>query len=119
MRGLTVPIRSDLFVFILLFYTALGLCATLLARESPGRLDPMVTLYSTPTCAPCRVAESRLDDAGLLAAKVDLTQDPEKVEELKARLGVPVLQTPILEFEGELFGIADLRAVMETASGQR
>lgn len=77
----------------------------------------MVTLYSTPTCAPCRVAEKRLDGAGLLAAKVDLTQDPEKVEELKARLGVPVLQTPILEFEGELFGMADLPAIMRTVAG--
>lgn len=77
----------------------------------------MVILYSTPTCARCKVAEDRLDDAGLLEAKVDLTQNPEKLEELKERLGVPVLDLPVLEFQGELFGIADLRDIMTTAAG--
>lgn len=76
----------------------------------------MVTLYSTPTCAPCRVAEARLEAADLLAAKVDLTQNPEKVEELKERLGVTLLQTPILEFEGELFGMADLPNIIRSAN---
>lgn len=76
----------------------------------------MVTLYSTPTCAPCRVAERRLAAAGLLAGKVDLTEHPDKVEELKERLGTPTLQTPIFEFHGELFGISDLPAILNTAS---
>ncbi|QOP64270.1 thioredoxin [Microbacterium phage Quenya] len=76
----------------------------------------MVTLYSTPTCAPCKVAEARLDAAGLLKEKVDLTQAPEKVEELKERLGVPLLQTPILEFEGELFGMADLGNIIRSVN---
>lgn len=76
----------------------------------------MVTLYSTPTCAPCRVAEKRLDAAGILGAKVDLTLDPAKVEELKDRLGVTLLQTPILEFEGELFGMVDLANIIRAVN---
>ncbi|QED11456.1 NrdH-like glutaredoxin [Microbacterium phage Vitas] len=76
----------------------------------------MVTLYSTPTCAPCRVAEKRLDAAGLLAGKVDLTQNPDKVEELKERLGTSTLHTPILEFEGELFGMADLGNIIRSVN---
>ena len=76
----------------------------------------MVTLYSTPTCAPCRVAEKRLDAAGVHTTKVDLTLDPAKVEELKERLDVTVLHTPILEFEGELFGMVDLAAIIRSAT---
>ncbi|WNM67354.1 thioredoxin [Microbacterium phage ChiliPepper] len=79
-------------------------------------MDRMVILYSTPTCAPCRVAEARLEEAGMLKAKVDLTQDPEKVEELKERLGVPLLHTPILEFEGELFGMVDLGNIIRSVN---
>jgi glutaredoxin len=76
----------------------------------------MVTLYSTPTCAPCRVAEKRLDAAGMLAAKVDLTQHPDKIEELKERLGTSTLTTPILEFQGELFGIWDLNNIIRSVN---
>ncbi|UGL61848.1 NrdH-like glutaredoxin [Microbacterium phage Franklin22] len=76
----------------------------------------MVTLYSTPTCAPCKVAEKRLDDAGMLAAKIDLTENPAKVEELKERLDVPLLHTPILEFRGELFGMADLGNIIRSVN---
>ena len=76
----------------------------------------MVTLYSTPTCAPCKVAERQLKAAGMLADKVDLTEAPEMVEELKARLDVPVLHTPILEFEGELFGMADLGNIIRSVN---
>jgi len=75
----------------------------------------MVTLYSTPTCARCRVAEDRLDAAGLLAAKVDLTQDPDKLDELKERLDVPMLDLPVLEYRGELFGMGDLYDLIRTA----
>lgn len=74
----------------------------------------MVTLYSTPACAPCKVAEKRLDAAGIPFEKVDLTQHPSLVEDLKDRLDQPLIQTPIMEFRGELFGIADLSNIIRS-----
>lgn len=77
----------------------------------------MVTLYSTPTCAPCRAAEKRLIAAGITVNKVDLTQEPAKVDELKERLGNPTfIQTPIFERDGELFNIADLPNILRSVN---
>lgn len=74
----------------------------------------MVTLYSTPTCARCKVAENQLDRAGMLAGKVNLEENPEKLAELKERLDVQMLDLPVLEFQGELFGMVDLRDLIRT-----
>ena len=76
----------------------------------------MVTLYSTPTCAPCRAAEARLEDAGIEVRKIDLTQDPELVEVLKERLDTKTLQTPIFEIEGDLFNITDLPNILRSVN---
>ncbi|AXH47329.1 NrdH-like glutaredoxin [Microbacterium phage Eden] len=76
----------------------------------------MVTLYSTPTCARCKVAEAQLIKAGLLAAKVDLTEHPDKLAELKERLDVPMLDLPVLELNGELFGMVDLRNIVRSVN---
>lgn len=76
----------------------------------------MVIVYSTPTCAPCRVAEKRLDAAEVPFEKVDLTENPEILANLKERLGVPHIQTPLFLFEDELFGMSDLRAIIITST---
>ncbi|AVR56703.1 NrdH-like glutaredoxin [Microbacterium phage Didgeridoo] len=78
----------------------------------------MVTLYTTPTCGTCKVAERRLDDAGIDFEKVDLTLNPVILEEIRERLGVSPgqkLQLPILGFEGELHTIVALRDIIRTA----
>lgn len=76
----------------------------------------MVTIYSTPTCAPCRVAEVRLRDAGIPFQKIDLTQEPGILAELKERLDVPMVNTPTFGFRDELHvGLQTLSAIIETA----
>lgn len=74
----------------------------------------MVILYTTPTCGTCKVAGNRLTDALVEHEKVDLTEHPGKLAELKERLGVDRLQLPIIEYRGDLLTIADLRAIIET-----
>jgi glutaredoxin len=72
----------------------------------------MVTVYTTPTCAPCRVVKARLTAAHIPFHLVDLTQDAEAITDLKQRLQTPVLTTPIIEVDGELFSIASLPTVI-------
>ena len=76
----------------------------------------MVTLYSTPTCSPCLVLGKRLDAAGVNWEKVDLTENPDRLADLKARRQSETIQTPILEFEGELFDITGFREVLSRAA---
>ena len=76
----------------------------------------MVTIYATPACAPCRVAETRLAAAGITFQKIDLTEEPDILAALKERLDVPKINTPTFEFRGELHeGIQTLSAIIETA----
>lgn len=72
----------------------------------------MVTVYSTPTCAPCRVAKARLKQAGIPFREVDLTTEPEILADLKRRQGVELIQTPLIEQGGQLFTIAGLAKVI-------
>lgn len=76
----------------------------------------MVTLYSTPTCYPCRAAERQLIAAGIAVEKVDLTQNLDKIEELKDRLGTTTIQTPLFEIEGDLFNITDLPNILRSVN---
>ncbi|QDH93453.1 NrdH-like glutaredoxin [Microbacterium phage Arroyo] len=75
----------------------------------------MVTLYTTPTCGTCKVAERQLDAADILFEKVDLTEHPDTLAELKERLNVTTLQLPIIGYQGELLTIVDLRGIIEDA----
>ncbi|QDP45054.1 NrdH-like glutaredoxin [Microbacterium phage Stromboli] len=77
----------------------------------------MVTLYTTPTCGTCKVAERRLDDAGVEFKKVDLTEHPDALLDIKERLGVEKVQLPVIGFEGELHTIVALRDIIRTAVG--
>lgn len=71
----------------------------------------MVTLYSTPTCAPCRAAERQLKAADVPYEKVDLTSAPAVLERLKALLG-PVIHTPLFEVAGEFHQLDGLRDIL-------
>lgn len=75
----------------------------------------MVTVYSTPTCAPCKVAKMRLTKAGIPFTEVDLTTDPDKLAELKQRRQSDVIQTPLLEFQHQLYTIESLTVIITRA----
>lgn len=72
----------------------------------------MVTVYSTPTCAPCRVVKARLKARGVPFEEVDLTTNPKALADLKRRKGVDIIQTPVLEFAGDLFQIDSLAGII-------
>ena len=79
----------------------------------------MVILYTTPTCGTCKVAERRLDAADVAFEKVDLTEHPDVLADIKERLGLAPsakVQLPVIGYQGELLTIADLRGVIEDAS---
>lgn len=61
-----------------------------------------VTLYTTTTCNPCRLVARKLDAAGIAHEKVvlDLEGNEARLDDLKARMGVDMLQTPVLEVDG-------------------
>lgn len=71
-----------------------------------------VTIYTTPTCAPCRAAKSRLTREGIPYATVDLTEDDAALARLKERLGTPVVQTPLFEWRDRILNITDLAAII-------
>lgn len=75
----------------------------------------MVTLYSTPTCSPCKIAEKQFDANDIKFNKVDLTTDPEALAALKDRRNSDIIQTPLFEFDGELFDMTGLREVINRA----
>ncbi|WNO26458.1 NrdH-like glutaredoxin [Microbacterium phage BabyDaisy] len=75
----------------------------------------MVTLYTTPTCGTCKVAERQLTAADIPFEKVDLTEHPDTLAELKERLNVATLQLPIIGYQNELLTIVDLRGIIEDA----
>ena len=75
----------------------------------------MVTLYTSPTCGTCKVAERRLIAAGVDFELVDLTEHPAVLAEIKERLGGATVQLPVIGYAGELLTIADLRGVIEDA----
>lgn len=72
----------------------------------------MVTVYSTPTCAPCRVVKARLKARGIPFEEVDLTTNPDRLADIKRRKGTDIIQTPVLEFEGKLHQIDSLPAIV-------
>jgi glutaredoxin len=73
----------------------------------------MVIVYSTPTCAPCKVVKARLKAKGIQFEEVDLTTAPDRLADLKHRKGTDIIQTPVLEFEGNLFNISALSGIIQ------
>jgi len=58
----------------------------------------MLTIYSTPSCAACRLTKNVLERAGAPFQVVDLEEHPEKADELRAA-GHQAL--PVVELAGE------------------
>ncbi|AXH50191.1 NrdH-like glutaredoxin [Microbacterium phage Musetta] len=71
-----------------------------------------ITVYKTPTCATCTMAAKRLIAAGADVELVDLTENPEILLELKAKLGVapadPIQVPKFLAEDGAIGDITDL-----------
>jgi len=86
---------------------------------------PDLIVYTTPTCAPCRVVKSKLDRLGIAHEVVDLTLDDDALAHLreltKAATGSDTVHTPTLELGGELRMIGmvpvDLQAVIDEVLG--
>ncbi len=77
----------------------------------------MITLYTTPTCVPCRVAKARLTKASVPYQVIDLTTEESAplLKSLKQRKNATHVQTPIFEYEGELFDMTHLTTLIESA----
>ncbi|WP_280389814.1 glutaredoxin family protein [Nocardia wallacei] len=54
---------------------------------------PQITVYSRPNCQPCRMTIRQLEKLGAPYVKVDVTEDSEAAERIKA-LGY--LQAPVV-----------------------
>lgn len=77
----------------------------------------MVTLFSTPTCYPCKAAERKLQAEGVNYTKVDLTADPAALARLKEIRQSDMVQTPLFELngDGELADISGLSGIIKRA----
>lgn len=75
-----------------------------------------VTVYTTPTCAPCKAAQRQLAAAGVGFSVVDLTEDEATLAALKQLLNVTTIQTPLFDFQGEIHTIVDLRQIIDKAT---
>lgn len=73
-----------------------------------------VTIFTTPTCSPCKAAKRQLEAAEIEVEVIDLTQEPAALAALKDRLGAKVIHTPTFEHRGELLeGIIHLRSIID------
>lgn len=79
----------------------------------------MVTVYTSTTCAPCKVAKKRLAAAGIAFTEVALDTEPAKLAELKSRLDRETIQTPLFEYNGQYRDMTQLRELIEVASAER
>jgi glutaredoxin len=66
-------------------------------------------MYKTPTCGTCAGVITRFEKEGLPLTVVDVSENPEKLAELKERLGSPTFRAPTFEWNGQLGSIVDLR----------
>lgn len=56
----------------------------------------MVTIFTSPTCLPCRFSKKRMNDLGVEFVERDVTADPEAAEAVKdlGYSSVPVVLLP-------------------------
>ncbi|MBB4734733.1 glutaredoxin-like protein NrdH [Micrococcus cohnii] len=57
-------------------------------------MNTPITVYGQPSCQPCRLVQRRLDRDQVPYDYVDLTQHPDKLEQLR---DAGMTQTPIIE----------------------
>lgn len=62
----------------------------------------MVTVYTKPRCVQCNATYRALDKNGISYNSIDLSEQPEFLEELKAEghMGAPVVKSPIGDWAG-------------------
>ncbi len=58
-----------------------------------------IVLYTTPTCQFCGVAKQFLQKHGVSFLECDLSQNPQKIEELVRRTGRA--SVPVIEVDGD------------------
>lgn len=61
-----------------------------------------ITVYTSPTCQPCKATKRKLAREGIEFDEFDLTADDAKLAELKALFGVDVLPMPVIEVDGQV-----------------
>lgn len=67
-----------------------------------------ITLYSQPSCAPCRVAKSRFQREGIEFTEINVQEDEAAAERLKSH---GFTGTPVFHYAGRyaaLDGLADI-----------
>ena len=60
-----------------------------------GKMDREITIYSTMDCAFCVSAKKFFDDNNIGFTDVDVSGDPERIQEIKdltGQIGVPVIK---------------------------
>ncbi len=60
-----------------------------------------ITIYKTPTCPYCLMAEQYFDSLGLPYTSYDVTQDPAKGQEMIAKSGQTGVPVIVIEKNGE------------------
>lgn len=70
----------------------------------------MVTLYTQPTCAPCKAVARRLTSAGIPFKTVDVTVDTIAANQLVAE---GFTGTPVIQYAGELHTIVGVAGVIK------
>lgn len=62
----------------------------------------MVTVYTKPSCVQCTATYRALDKAGIAYNSVDISQDADALERLKAlgHMGAPVVESPVGDWAG-------------------
>lgn len=79
-------------------------------------MRPVITVYTTPTCATCKAAMKRMDKLGVPFVPVDLTEDAASLERLKAHFKTPTITAPLFEYEGEISDITKLSDLLRKAA---
>lgn len=62
------------------------------------------------------MATKRLEGAGFDVNKIDLTENPEKLAELKLARNSEFLQVPLFEIDGEIHDITGLSGIIARAT---
>lgn len=68
---------------------------------------PAVTVYTKPSCQPCRMTKKKLDAAGTIYTEVDVTQDPAALAFVKGLgyTGAPVVYVSTKEGDYHWYGL--------------
>lgn len=64
--------------------------------------QPLVTVYSTPTCGFCKTEKQYLDNLGVKYIAKDIEQDPSAMKELMEKTKGDFSGVPVTDIDGEL-----------------